>query len=160
MTDSTPPIDENNAPESAKEGARRATGFADSGAAAAEPDPEVPAKTTRRKYTQVYKQRILEQADACTQPGEIGALLRREGLYSSHLSAWRRQRDEGGVKALAAHKRGRKVDPSLPEKRRIEALERENARLKKRLEQAELIIDAQKKVSTLLGVTLPSHEMK
>lgn len=153
MTDSVTPIDDHNAPESAQEGARRATGFADSGASAA-PDPEVSAKPTRRRFTAAYKQRILEQADACKEPGQIGALLRREGLYSSHLSTWRRQREEG----LSEKKRGRKADPALADKRRMEALERENERLKKRLEQAETIIDVQKKLSTLLGVELPPHE--
>ncbi len=113
------------------------------------PDPEVPAKATRRRFTTEYKLRILREVDGCKGSGEIGALLRREGLYSSHVSAWRQQRNGGG---LAARKRGRK-DRSESEKR-VEQLERENARLRKRLEQAETIISVQKKVSELFGIPL------
>jgi transposase-like protein len=118
-------------------------------------DPEVPAKATRRRFSTEYKLRILQEADRCKGSGEIGALLRREGLYSSHVSAWRQQRNGGG---LAARKRGRK-GRSESEKR-VEQLERENARLRKQLEQAETIISVQKKVSELLGIQLekPSDE--
>ena len=113
------------------------------------PNSEVPSKATRRRFTAEYKLRILREADQCKGPGEVGALLRREGLYSSNLSAWRQQRDRGG---LLARKRGRK-GRSESEKR-VEQLEHENARLRKQLEQAETIISVQKKVSELLGISL------
>ena len=112
----------------------------------ARPDPEVPEKAVRRKFTAEYKRSILEQADAGRGEGAIGALLRREGLYSSHLSTWRRQRKEGTLQALSAKKRGRKSN--------FHPLAPENARLLRRLEQAETIIEVQKKVSTLLGISM------
>jgi len=123
------------------------------------PDPEVPAKAKRRKFTAEYKLRIVREAERCKQPGEIGALLRREGLYSSLLTAWRREVEQGSRAALRSKKRGPKarvVDP------RVKELERENARLRKRLEQAEIIISVQKKVSKLLGIPLesPNDEKK
>src|SRR5690606_39267930 len=99
-----------------------------------------------------YKARILRLADSCTKPGELGALLRREGLYSSHLSTWRRQRDQG----LVPQKRGRKKDPDTEVRRENARLERENARLAEKLRHAELIIDVQKKVAALLGNPLPA----
>lgn len=119
----------------------------------ARPDPEVVEKAVRRKFTAEYKRSILEQADAGRGEGAIGALLRREGLYSSHLSTWRRQRKEGTLQALSAKKRGRKPNfhPLAPENARLRA---ENARLLRRLEQAETIIEVQKKVSTLLGISM------
>ena len=119
----------------------------------ARPDPEVAEKAVRRKFTAEYKRSILEQADAGRGEGAIGALLRREGLYSSHLSTWRRQRKEGALQALSAKKRGRKPNfhPLAPENARLRA---ENARLLRRLEQAETIIEVQKKVSTLLGISM------
>jgi len=110
------------------------------------PDPEVPEKTVRRKFTVAYKLRILKEAESCTRQGQIGALLRREGLYSSNLTSWRRQVNQG----LIPKKRGpvtQKADPYI--RRNIE-LERENARLAHKLKQAELIIDVQKKVAELL----------
>ena len=110
------------------------------------PDPEVTEKAVRRKFTAEYKRRILKEADACTEQGQIGALLRREGLYSSNLTLWRRQVDEG----LIPKKRGtiaRTPDPSI---RRIAQLERDTARLAHKLKQAELIIEVQKKVAALL----------
>jgi transposase-like protein len=110
------------------------------------PDPEVPEKTVRRKFTAAYKLRILKEAEGCTELGQIGALLRREGLYSSSLTLWRRQVREG----LFPRKRGpvaQKADPII---RRNAELERENARLTHKLKQAELIIDVQKKVAELL----------
>ena len=118
----------------------------------ARPDPEVAEKAVRRKFTAEYKRSILEQADGRGE-GAIGALLRREGLYSSHLSTWRRQREEGTLQALSAKKRGRKSNfhPLAPENARLRA---ENARLLRRLEQAETIIEVQKKVSTLLGISM------
>lgn len=119
----------------------------------ARPDPEVAEKAVRRKFTAEYKRSILEQADASRGEGAIGALLRREGLYSSHLSTWRRQRKEGTLQALSARKRGRKSNfhPLVPENARLRA---ENARLLRRLEQAETIIEVQKKVSALLGISI------
>ena len=118
------------------------------------PDPEVPEKAQRRQFSAAYKQRILEEADRCTELGQIGALLRREGLYSSHLTTWRRQKEQGELDALTPKKRGRKstANPLTEENQR---LRKENARLSRRLEQAELIIDVQKKVSALLGISLP-----
>jgi transposase len=109
------------------------------------PDPEVDSKPTRRRFTAAYKLKLLEEADGCSE-GQLGALLRREGLYSSHLSTWRRQRAEGALQALGK-KRGRKAKPRDKEK---EQLARENARLRRKLEQAEKIIEIQKKVSALL----------
>jgi transposase-like protein len=114
------------------------------------PDPEVVPKAKRRKFTAEYKRRILEEADNCTEAGEIGALLRREGLYSSHLTTWRRQRDRGVAKGLSPKKRGRKRKDEL--EREIARLQRENERLQTSLEEAEMIIDVQKKLSRLLGL--------
>jgi len=139
------------APDEALEGARRATGNASSGA---RPDPEVVAVARRRQFSSSDKRRILAVADNCTQPGEIGALLRREGIYSSHLSTWRKQRAVAERTALEPQKRGRKIDPALAEARRVETLTRENERLRRQLAQAELIIDVQKKVATLLGMSM------
>jgi transposase len=111
------------------------------------PNPEVPAKAKRRKFSGEYKRRILEEADKCTEPGEIGALLRREGLYSSNLTKWRRQRKAGGLGGLTPRKRGRKKDEQAAE---MAQLRRENERLRKQLGQAELIIAAQKKLAQVL----------
>ena len=114
------------------------------------PDPEVSARPRRRRFTPAYKARIVEEAQRCTQAGQIGALLRREGLYSSALTQWRRQYQSGAMQALKDDKRGRKRtrDPRDEELRR---LQRENERLNKKLRQAELIIDIQKKVAAMLG---------
>jgi transposase-like protein len=112
----------------------------------------VPEKKTRRRFTAAYKLRILEEADQCNQPGGIGALLRREGLYSSNLTAWRRQRDQGALQGLNPKKRGRKAIPEDPSAERISKLERENQRLKNQLRKAEIIIEAQKKISEILGI--------
>lgn len=134
----------------------RSGGAADSGGAAPAtvPDPEVPAKPKRRQFTAEYKRSILDQAEACRDEGAIGALLRREGLYSSHLTAWRRQREQGELTALGPKRRGRKptANPLAEENQRLRT---QNACLSRRLEQAELIIDVQKKVSALLGISLP-----
>lgn len=109
-------------------------------------DPEVPEKTVRRKFTAAYKLRILKEAERCTEPGQIGALLRREGLYSSNLTSWRRQVAQG----LAPKKRGPLAQKADPHVRRIAELERQNEKLAHKLKQAELIIDVQKKVAELL----------
>ena len=113
------------------------------------PDPEVVPRAKRRQFSAKYKLRILTEADQCTQRGEIGALLRREGLYSSHLTTWRRQRDRGQLAGLSSKKRGRKPDPQAAE---LARLQRENEQLKARLEQAETIIEVQKKLSQMLGL--------
>ncbi len=118
---------------------------------ASDPDPEVPAKARRRTFTAKYKLETLKEAEACTEPGEIGALLRRKGLYSSHLSKWRQQRDEGVLAGLTPKKRGRKPRKVSAEARRIAELEREVGRLRQKLAQAETIIEVQKKLSQLLG---------
>jgi transposase len=117
------------------------------------PDPEVPEKPLRRRFTAEYKLRILKEADACqAQGGEIGAVLRREGLYSSHLVTWRRQRDEGSLEALQARKRGRKATDPLV--RRNQELEKQNRKLEARLHKAQLIIEFQKKVAAILEIPL------
>ena len=117
------------------------------------PDPEVPARAKRRRFTARYKLRILEEADACQAPGEVGALLRREGLYSSQLTQWRRARREGTLKALSKPRgpKGRRRDEVAVE---IEQLRKENARLRRRLEQAQTILEIQKKASEILGIPL------
>lgn len=107
---------------------------------------EVVARPKRRTFSAAYKRSILDEADRCTEPGDIGALLRREGLYSSNLTTWRRQRERG---ELEGAKRGRK--PASDEAKELKRLQRENARLKRKLEQAETIIEVQKKLSQLLG---------
>jgi hypothetical protein len=115
------------------------------------PDPEVVARAKRRQFTTEYKLGILREADACKGSGEIGALLRREGLYSSHLVVWRRQREEAAHTQLKARKRGPK--PKAQDSR-VKQLEREKARLERRLKHAETIIEIQKKVHELLGIPL------
>lgn len=135
------------------EGARRATGaFAPSATSrAADPDPEVPAKVQRRRFPAEYRLRILAQADACKKPGELGALLRREGLYSSLLTNWRRQREQGALQDMRARRRGPKPRPIDP---RVKQLEAENRRLQRKLQRAETIITLQKKVAEILGIPL------
>jgi len=122
------------------------------------PCPEVAEKPVRRRFTAEYKRKILAEADACSQPGTLGELLRREGLYSSHLSNWRRQRDDGALAGLTPKRRGRKAKPKNPLTDENERLRRENQRLKEQLRQAELIIDVQKKVSEMLNIPLKSRE--
>lgn len=119
--------------------------------AMAPPDPEVPERPTRRRFTAEYKLAILKEADAATEPGEIGALLRREGLYSSHLVDWRRQRDVGALVALGRPRGRSRPDPK---DREISQLRTDNDRLRRRLGQAEKIIEVQGKVSELLGISL------
>jgi len=142
----------------ATEGARRATVVAPMAGGrdpfvSSPPDPEVPEKKRRRKFTAKYKLSILAEADLCTEPGQLGALHRREGLYSSHLTTWRRQREEGLLDALSPKKRGRKKKPKNPLADRVVRLERDNRRLQQKLKQAELIIEAQKKMSEILGIS-------
>ena len=110
------------------------------------PNPEVPEKAVRRKFTAAYKLRILKEAEGCTEPGQLGALLRREGIYSSNLTLWKRQINQG----LIPKKRGPLPQRPNPNVRRIAELERENAKLTHKLKQAALIIDVQKKVADLL----------
>lgn len=116
------------------------------------PDPEVAAKPTRRRFTVEYKLRILREAESQRELGAIGALLRREGLYSTHLSAWRRERERGALETLRARRRGRKPDPTHELRQQIAELEAEKQRLQERLRQAEAIITAQKKLSEILGL--------
>ena len=123
----------------------------DPGGMPSPPDPEVPEKAKRRRFSAEYKLAVLGEADACTEPGQIGALLRRERLYSSHLVDWRRQRETGALQALA-RKRGPK--PADPARVEVDRLRRENERLRGRLVQAERIIEIQGKVSELLGIPL------
>ena len=118
------------------------------------PEIEVVEKAKRRQYTAEYKLRILREVDTCQAFGEIGALLRREGLYSSHLTTWRRQRERGELEGLSPQKRGPKLDPQAAE---LARLQRENERLRERLLKAEVIIEVQKKVSQILGVGLPEN---
>jgi len=120
-------------------------------------ETEVPAKAVRRKFTKEYKLGILEKADRCRVSGGIGKLLRQEGLYSSHLTSWRKERQEGALGA-SGRQRGPKTKKT-PEGVEIEKLRRENARLRKKLDHAERIISVQKKLSEVLGVQLeePDH---
>lgn len=151
------------------EGARRATGVPCAGTAAQgvhsmpsvpvnPPDPEVPEKAARRRFTAEYKLDILRQTDHSRTPGEVGALLRKEGLYSSHLTTWRRQRDDGMLSALRPKRRGRKASHH-PLQSDVDRLRKENRRLQKRLQRAELIIDIQKKISQMLGIPLKNPEL-
>ena len=122
------------------------------------PDPAVLEKPERRRFTGEYKLRILHEADRCTASGQLGALLRREGLYSSILSTWRRQRDEGTLAGLTPKRRGRKVNPDAPLIAENQRLTRETQRLAAKLRQAETIIDIQKKLSEMLGIPLPPSD--
>ena len=142
------------------EGAHRATGISSSGRTggladlSVVPDSEVPEKAVRRRFTAEYKRRILREAEACKEPGQMGALLRREGLYSSNLNTWRRQAERGTFEALSPKKRGpkeKKLDPSL---RRIAELEKATQKLEHKLRQAELIIAAQKKIAEIFQMPL------
>ena len=119
------------------------------------PDPGVPERPVRRRFTAEYKLRILGEADRSTESGQIGAMLRREGLYSSHMTAWRKQRSEGTFAGLEPKRRGRKTSPDAPLVAENERLQRDNQRLTARLRQAETIIEVQKKLSEILGIPLP-----
>ena len=128
------------------------------------PQTEVTPKARRRIFSASYKLKILEEADQCTIPGQIGALLRREGLYSSLLSTWRRQREQGQIGALSPRKRGPKPSPDTALVREMAKLRRKNERLEEKLRKAEIIIDVQRtgvrpKVSALLGIDLPKEEI-
>jgi len=139
------------------EGARRATGIS----SLSEPfahrelcavaDPEVCEKAVRRRFSAAYKLRILKEAETCKETGQCGALLRREGLYSSNLTTWRRQAEQGTLEALSPRKRGPKVHPLM---KRMEILEKENQQLRHQLKQAETIIEVQKKISEMLHLSV------
>ena len=149
--------DQNTSAKGTMEGARRATGIVPLAGSSAHlvssaPDPEVPEKKPRRKFTAKYKLRILAETDAYTQPGQIGVLLRREGLYSSNLTTWRKQRAQGILQAMTPKKRGRKRKQTNPLAKRVAQLEKENRRLQDKLKKAETIIEVQKKISEILGI--------
>ena len=139
--------------EGALEGARRATGSAPSSAAPA--DPEVVATARRRQFSPTEKRRIVAAADRCTEPGAIGALLRREGIYSSQLATWRKNRATADGRIV--RQRGRKVDPAVAEAQRTAKINRENERLRRQLTQARLIIDVQKNVSYLIALQMANE---
>ena len=122
--------------------------------AGAPPDPEVVAKPKRRQFTAAYRLRILEEADRCTELGDVGRLLRREGLYSSHLTAWRKARRNGAMRGLASKKRGAKPTARNPLEGQIRKLEAKVTRLEQELHQAHTILDVQEKVAGLLGFNL------
>jgi transposase-like protein len=117
-------------------------------------NPEVNEKPVRRRFDAAYKLRIIEEADRCTQPGQLGELLRREGLYSSHLANWRRLREQGSLQSLEPKKRGRRAKRKDSTTQELDRLRRENQRLADRLRQAETIIEVQKKVSEIMGLPL------
>lgn len=145
----------------ASQGARRATEDAPGSAAPAVPldtSSEVVAHARRRQFSKAEKRRILEAADRCTRPGEIGALMRREGVYSSSLSTWRRQREAAELAALAPQKRGPKADPNRADTRLIAQLTRDNLRLQSSLDKAHLVIEVQKKIGLLLGLATPDDK--
>lgn len=145
------------------EGARRATGvFSGEEASArppvdAVPDTEVVAKAERRRFTAEYKEQIVREADRCGEAGEIGALLRREGLYSSHLSTWRAARDRGALQGLAPKKRGPKATVPDPRDKKIVEQQREIGRWQHRAERAEALVELQKKIAALLGTPVDTE---
>jgi len=121
-------------------------------------ETEVTAKARRRRFTATEKLRLLRAAEACSKPGELGALLRREGLYSSHLASWRAARSRGELAGLTPRARGPKAKPVDPRDKKLAELGRENRRLQARLERAEGLIELQKKVAQILGNPLPNDE--
>ena len=149
------------------EGGRSPTGVPPATAAAPEgagagngksiPDAAVSEKPERRRFTAEYKLRVLREADRSTGPGQLGALLRREGLYSSHLTTWRKQREAGTLSGLAPKRRGRKANPDAALIAENQRLKRETQRLAAKLRQAETIIEVQKKLSEILGIPLPAE---
>jgi transposase len=145
----------NSADPGASQEARRATGDAPGSARpeiAAGSDSEVVPRARRRTFSNAEKRRILQEADQCTQPGEIGALMRREGVYSSSLSTWRRQREAADLAALAPQKRGPKADASRADAQQIAQLTRERDKLRVELDKAQRVIEVQKKVTALLDL--------
>ena len=134
-----------------------ANGLDAAGPATPGADTEVVARARRRHFSNADKRRILAAADRCTKPGEIGALMRREGVYSSSLSTWRRQREAAELAALEPQKRGPKIDTHRAETARIAQLTRDNERLQDRLRKALLVIEVQKKLAALLGHTLDDN---
>jgi transposase-like protein len=122
------------------------------------PEVEVVEKAARRQFSAEYKRRVLKEADSCVRPGELGALLRREGLYSSHLATWRAARDRGEIAGLAPKKRGPAAREKNPLEGKVAQLERENRRWRARAERAEALVELQKKVSEILGITLPEPD--
>lgn len=123
-----------------------------------EPAVEVVAKAQRRRFSAEYKHRVLREAEACRRPGEVSALLRREGLYSSHLAAWRAARQRGELAALGSKRRGPKPLRPDPQQKRIVELERELRRAQARAERAEALVEVQKKLAELLGLELPAPD--
>lgn len=121
------------------------------------PDPQVPARAKRRRFTAEFKLRVLREAERCRKPGEIGALVRRHGIYTSHLSTWRRERDQA-ARGRLGRKRGRKPRDPNPLTPRVVQLEQEIHRFQVQLRRAELIIEIQKKASALLGIPLNSPD--
>lgn len=142
-------------PSADSSGARRAS--EESAANLTPPNPEVCAQPPRRRFTASYKRTIVERAETCQNNGEVGALLRQEGLYSSHLSNWRRLYREGALQSLNAQKRGPKTSPDAAKLREITVLEKKVAKLERELEKAHTIIDVQKKLSIMLSA-LPKPE--
>ena len=122
------------------------------------PEVEVVAKATRRRFSAEYKRRILREAEACTEPGAIGALLRREGLYSSHLTTWRAQRERGELLGLTPKRRGPAPQAKNPLAAKVAALEREVTRQTARADRAEALVELQKKVAELLGTARPQPD--
>lgn len=113
-------------------------------------------KARRRRFSAEYKRHVLREAAGCTERGELGALLRREGLYSSHLSEWRKQAESGELEGLTPRKRGPKAQPVDPRDKEIQRLKREMAKLERRAVRAEALVELQKKVSEMLGIALPT----
>ena len=151
----TMPITNGSPDPVASQGARRATGDATGSApqsAALGSDSEVVPRARRRRFSNADKRRILQAADRCTKPGEVGALMRREGVYSSSLSTWRRQREAADMAALAPQKRGPKADAGRVDALHIAQLTRERDSLRSQLDKAQLVIEVQKKVAALLGL--------
>ena len=147
--------------EAPVEGARRATGAGSSLGGDDKivfPNPEVTEKKPRRNFTASYKLRILQAVDNCTESGQIGRLLRREGLYSSNLTAWRRARDNGLLKIMSPRKRGRKLKDKNPLVAEVARIQKEKRQLEHKLKQANLIIEAQKKISQILGIVQNINE--
>ncbi|MDD9302527.1 MAG: hypothetical protein HUK40_14615 [Desulfobacter sp.] len=124
------------------------------------PDPEVPEKKPRRNFTASYKLRILQEVENCNESGGIGRILRREGLYSSNLADWRKARNKGLLNAMAPRKRGRKSKEKNPLATEVAKLQKEKSKLEHKLKQAELIIEAQKKISQILGIQQNLDDLK